>query len=132
MAAHPRSYKAGGYTTLREHMPPNHQFSNKINARQLLSWAEEMGPHTHDFIQATLKSRSFPEQAYRSCLGVLNLTRKFPISCIEKACQAALETKSLSYKAVKVELEWLMNQAVTSSPVTLPTQDNIRGHEYYQ
>jgi len=132
VAAHLRSYKAGGYTTLREHMPPNHQFSNKINARQLLSWAEEMGPQTHDFIQATLKSRSFPEQAYRSCLGVLSLTRKYLVSCIEQACQAALETKSLSYKAVKNELEWLVNQAVTSTPVALPPHDNIRGHEYYQ
>lgn len=132
VATHPRSYKAGGFTTLREHMPSNHQFSNKINTRQLLSWAEELGPHTHDFIQATLKSRSFPEQAYRSCLSVLNLTKKYPISDIEQACQSALETKSLSYKAVKDELEWRMNQVVTSSPVTLPSHDNIRGHEYYQ
>lgn len=132
VATHPRSFKAGGYTTQREHMPPNHQFSNKINTRQLLSWAEELGPHIHGFIQATLKSRSFPEQAYRSCLGVLSLTKKYPISDIELACQAALETKSLSYKAVKNELEWRLNQAATSSPVTLPTHDNIRGHEYYQ
>jgi len=132
VATHPRSSKAGGYTTLREHMPPNHQFLSKINSRQLLAWAEEVGPQTHNFINTALKSRSFPEQAYRSCLGILNLAKKYPSSRLEQACQAALESKSLSYKAVKDELEWLAKQATPSIPEALPAHDNIRGHEYYQ
>jgi len=132
VATHLHSSKAGGYTTLREHMPPNHQFLNKIDTKQLLSWAEKVGPQTHEFINATLKSRSFPEQAYRSCLGILNLAKKYPSSRLEQACQAALESKSLSYKAVKDELEWLAKQETPSIPEALPAHDNIRGHEYYQ
>jgi transposase len=132
VAIHPRSSKAGGYTTLREHMPPNHQFLNKINTQQLLTWAEKVGPQTYNFINTTLKSRSFPEQAYRSCLGILNLAKKYPSSRLEQACQAALESKSLSYKAVKDELEWLAKQTTPSIPEALPAHDNIRGHEYYQ
>ena len=132
VAIHSRSSKAGGYTTLREHMPPNHQFMDKINANQLLSWAENVGPQTRDLIHATLKSRPYPEQAFRSCLGILNLAKRHPSSQMELACQAVLQTKSLSYKAVKDELDWLMEQ--TPSPVseTFPTHDNIRGCEYYQ
>lgn len=132
VAVHPRSPKAGGYTTLREHMPPNHKFLDSINANQLLSWAEEIGPQTHDFINAALKSRPFPEQAYRSCLGILKLANKHSSSCLEQACQTALETQSLSYQAVKDELEWLMKQAVPPIPETLPIHDNIRGQEYYK
>jgi transposase len=132
VAVHPRSSKAGGYTTLREHMPPNHQFMDKINANQLLSWAEEVGPQTHDLIHATLKSRHFPEQAFRSCLGILNLAKKHPSSRLEQACQNALQSKSLSYKAVKDELDWLMKQTPLPTSQALPAHDNIRGHEYYQ
>ena len=132
VAIHPRSFKPGGYTTLHEHMPPNHQFMDRINASQLLSWAEKVGPQTHKLIQATLKSRPYPEQAFRSCLGILNLAKKHPHSCVELACQAVLQTKFLSYKAVKNELDWLMKQTPPPVSPSLPAHDNIRGHEYYQ
>lgn len=112
-------------------MPPNHQFMHKINASQLLSWAEEVGPHTHNLIDATLKSRPFPEQAFRSCLGILNLAKKHSSSCFEQACEAVLQSKSLSYKAVKDELDWQAKQASTPITDALPVHDNIRGHEYY-
>jgi len=51
---------------------------------------------------------------------------------MELACQAVPQTKSLSYKAVKDKLDWLLKQ--TPSPVaeTLPAHDNIRSCEYYQ
>lgn len=133
VAIHPRSFKHGGFSTLREHMPLNHQFMNQVNAKQLLQWAETVGPHTIDFIDATLKSRPFPEQAYRSCLGILSLAKKHPHSRIEQACQAALEAKTFSYKTVKEELDWLTKQpALPVTPETLPVHANIRGEKYYQ
>lgn len=132
VAVHPRSSKADRYTTLREHMPPNHQFMDKINANQLLFWAEKVGPITHDLIHATLKSRPYPEQSFRSCLGILNLAKKHPSSRMELACQAVLQTKSLSYKAVKDELDWLMKQIPPIVSEALPAHDNISGREYYQ
>jgi AMMECR1 domain-containing protein len=133
VAIHPRSFKPGSFSTLREHMPPNHQFVDQVNAKQLIQWAEAIGPQTTDFINATLKSRPFPEQAYRSCLGILSLAKKHPHAQIELACQAAMEAKIFSYKAVKEELEWLLKQVASSiTPETLPTHANIRGHEYYQ
>jgi transposase len=132
VAIHPRSFKAGRFSTLHEHMPPNHQFVDQVNAKQLIRWAEAVGPQTTAFIIATLKSRPFPEQAYRSCLGVLSLAKKHP-SRIEQACQVAQETKTFSYKAVKEELDWLSKQAaLLVTPETLPTHVNIRGQEYYQ
>lgn len=129
VATHLRSAKMGSYTTLREHMPPNHQFLYKINASQLLSWAEQVGPQTHELIDATLKSRPFPEQAFRSCLGILNLAKKHPASRFEQACQAVLQSKSLSYKAVKDELDWLVKQTplllpILSLPMTISADMN--------
>lgn len=133
VAIHPRSFKPGRFSTLHEHMPPNHQFVDRVNPEFLLQWANSVGPHTTALINATLKSRSFPEQAYRSCLGILSLAKKHLPSQIEQACQAAMEAKTFSYKAVKEELDWLSKQAALPvTPETLPTHANIRGHEYYQ
>ncbi len=132
VAVHPRSFKPGRFSTLREHMPPNHLFVDQVNAKQLLQWAEAVGPQTSALINATLKSRPFPEQAYRSCLGILSLAKKYPHPQIEQACQAALEAKTFSYKVVKEELDWLSKQpALPIAPETLPAHANIRGHEYY-
>jgi len=133
VAVHPRSFKPGRFSTLHEHMPPNHQFVDQVNAKHLLQWAEAVGPQTTHFIDETLKSRPFPEQAYRSCLGILNLGKKHPHAQVEQACQAALEAKIFSYKAVKEELDWLAKQAASPvTPETLPAHANIRGHDYYQ
>jgi len=133
VAVHPRSFKPGHFSTLHEHMPPNHQFVDQVNAKQLLHWAETVGPQTAALVDATLKSRPYPEQAYRSCLGILSLAKKHPQAQMEQACQAALEAKIYSYKAVKEELDWLAKQAASPvTPETLPAHANIRGHEYYQ
>lgn len=133
VAIHARSFKTGRYSTQHEHMPPNHQFMDRINAQQLCHWAEAVGPQTAALISATLKSRPFPEQAFRSCLGILSLAKKHPHSRIEQACQAALNAKEFSYKAVKDELDWITRQlALPVTPETLPTHANIRGDQYYQ
>jgi transposase len=133
VAIHLRSFNPGRFSTLREHMPSNHQFVDRVNAQQLLQWAKAVGAQTTAFINATLNSRPFPEQAYRSCLGILSLAKKHPHSRIEQACQAALDAKTFSYKAVKEELDWFAKQpALPVTPETLPAHANIRGHEYYQ
>jgi transposase len=132
VAIHPRSFKPGRFSTLHEHMPPNHQFMDRVNAPQLLHWAEAVGPQTTEFIRATLQSRPFPEQAYRSCLGILSLAKKHPHSQMEQACQAALAAKTFSYKAVKDELDWIAKQPGAPVAETLPAHANIRGQEYYQ
>jgi transposase len=132
VAIHPRSFRPGRFSTLREHMPQNHQFVDKVNAQQLVQWAATIGPQTEALVSATLKSRLFPEQAFRSCLGILSLAKKHSIPLMEQACLNVLESKSFSYKAVKDELEWIIKQAVPTVPETLPPHENIRGNHYYQ
>lgn len=132
VAVHPRNFRRGRFSTLREHMPPNHQFVDKVNAQQLVQWAATIGPQTEAFVTATLKSRTFPQQAYRSCLGILGLAKKHNTLLIEQACRNVLEAKIFSYKAVKEELEWIHKQAVLTVPESLPAHENIRGNHYYQ
>jgi transposase len=132
IAIHPRNFRLGRYSTLREHMPANHQFMGDINPERLIEWASSIGPQTTALVKATLQSRPFPQQAYRSCLGILSLAKKYSHSLMEQACQAVFEAKVFSSKAVLQELVFLQKKATIPPIETLPAHENIRGAEYYQ
>ncbi len=130
VAVHPRSSVQGRFSTRAEHMPSNHRFILELDADWLLKQGREIGSHTYTYLQALLKSRTFPEQAYRSCLGVLSLARKFPRPLFETACERAFQAHLLSYKELKAELEALARHS--SAPTQAPlVHENIRGETYY-
>ena len=132
VAIHPRNFRPGRFSTLREHMPANHQFMEDINSERLIKWADSIGPQTNALVKATLQSRPFPQQAYRSCLGILGLAKKYNPALLEQACQTVFEAKVFSYRAVAQEVVYLQKQTTPPPVETLPTHENIRGAEYYQ
>lgn len=129
VAAHPRSQVAGRYSTQTAHMPEKHQKAGEWTPERLLHWAESYGPQTHQLVRSILLSRHHPEQAFRSCLGILHLSKQYPPAQVERACQMACEEKSLNYQAVKTLLDLI---PPIPESVPLPTHENIRGHSYYQ
>jgi hypothetical protein len=132
VASHPRSFRMGRFSTLREHMPDNHKFMEDLSAERLIQWAEAIGPHTKNMIQAALQAKDIPQQAYRTCLGVIRLGKKYPVHLLEQACQAAFEARVFSYSAVKQELDLLQEHPGSTITDSLPPHENIRGAEYYQ
>ena len=70
----------------------------------------------------------FTQQAFRTCLGILDLAKKYLPSLMELACQHLLLAKLLTYQDLKSELEHL--PADRSMPA-LPAHDNVRGDSYY-
>jgi transposase len=132
VATHPRSSVPGRYSTQPAHMPPKHQKAVEWSGERLTHWAGEIGSQTSQLIQAILASRRHPEQAFRSCLGILRLSSQVSRLQMETACQMALQAKLLNYRGFKEILENLppsMNQEILPS---LPTHENIRGKTYYQ
>ncbi len=73
IAIHQRDRRPYWYTTKKEHMPSNHQLVDGWNPHRLVSWAEKMGGSVKEFIQLMLDQREHPQQAFKACLGVLNL-----------------------------------------------------------
>jgi transposase len=129
IATHPRSDVPGRYTTEPTHMPVRHQKALEWSPERFVRWAEDQGPATTQVIQAVLAGREHPEQAYRSCLGILSLARRFDKARLENACQQALAAQlQISYRAIKRLLE---NPGADASDAR-PAHDNIRGETYYQ
>lgn len=131
VAIHPRNPTPGRYSTQTAHMPSQHQKAGEWNPERLVRWASDIGPHTAQLIQAILSSRQHPEQAFRSCLGILRLSGQYARVHMESACQLAKETKMLNYRAVKTLLETLP-QLSDPEAAPLPSHENIRGNTYYQ
>ena len=85
-------------------------------------------------MEAMMKSRAHPEQAYRACLGVFRLSKNYPAARLEAAAQRALRYNLLSYRSIDIILKRGMDQTdvAGSLPVPLPSHENIRGEGYYQ
>ncbi|WP_046007346.1 IS21 family transposase [Pseudoalteromonas rubra] len=131
IARHQRSHKEYGFSTLSEHMPEFHQ-KQQWSPGRLLSWGQSIGPGCREVVAHQLNSKPHPEQAYRSTLGLLNLSRQYGEARLEKACQSAL----LAGKPQRQFIENLLKhkrEDVTlsaSQPVDL-CHANVRGSHYY-
>ena len=115
-------------------MPPEHQFYSQWSPERFLRWAEEIGPHTSQLIAAVLEARRHPQQAYRSCLGILRLGKAYGPQRLEAACRRALTLGSHSYKSIESILRLNLDKKPLEDqqePLLPDDHDNIRGPSYY-
>jgi len=133
VASHARVKSPGRHTTVSEHMPPAHQKYLEWSPERLTHWAQKTGPHTAQLVQVLIESRHHPEQAYRSCLGLLRLGERYGQERLEAACRRALPAGIHSYKGVKNILDAKLDQVEPEEPPTVVPSDheNIRGQTYY-
>ncbi|MFO7882818.1 MAG: IS21 family transposase [Kosmotogaceae bacterium] len=131
IAFHKRDRSPNGYSTIKDHMPTAHRKYSDWNPERFLRWAQNIGNHTEDVITTTLKSRQHPEQSYKTCLGILNLGKKYEKSRIENACKTALYFNHCSYKTIKKILDNDMDNYQPDLFCPQPEHDNIRGNRYY-
>ena len=129
VAIHPLNDAQGRFSTNPDHMPSHHKFVLNTDSDWLLREAAKIGPHTAAYMTAVLRSRPFPQQSFRTCLGILNLARSYLPSQMEVACQRLLNPKLLTYQDLKSELEHL---PIDPSLPVLPAHDHVRGDQYYQ
>jgi transposase len=134
IASHVRSNERGKYTTLKEHMPPQHEFC-KWTPGKFLNWALKLGKHILQVVRAVIESKPHPQQAFRACMGILQMGNQVGPERLDAACERALHYKSPRYGTVKNILE--NGQEYMPLPVSrqlpkLPAHRNIRGPAYFQ
>jgi transposase len=134
VASHPRSYRRGGHTTDPAHMPESHRAYAKWTPERFRRWAQRIGPHTTAAVERLLSGRVHPQQAFRSCLGVLRLGDRYTPERLEAACHRAVTFDTVGYKAIKHILCAGLDAAPTEVPVEAPTtaHANVRGPGYYR
>ena len=96
--SHVRSALIARHTTADEHMPEKHRRMGRWTPERFTRWAEKIGPSTGALITTVLGSRRHPQQAFRSCLGILRLAKSYGDARLEAAARRALAIGANSYR----------------------------------
>ena len=133
IAIHERRYTGKRYVSIKSHMPSNHQAqheSNSFNGKRFRSWAASIGTDTFYVIDTMLNMNEIEETAYRSCMGILQFSRRYGNLRLEAACSKARRLGNISYSVIcnilknnqeNIPLLFELNQTAT------PVHENVRG-----
>ena len=137
VASHERRYipSQGRYVTRKEHMPPNHRAVHRqrqFDGSRYRGWAQKIGTGTYFIIDSLLNSGKVEEQGYKSCMGILQLSKTYGGKRLEMACKRARELGSHTYSTVKTILKNGTENVQTCTTKATPKHENIRGCGYYK
>jgi transposase len=123
------------YTTKDEHMPSKHKFVKGWSAPWFIDQAHKTGTAMAELVTRVMQNRKHPEQGFRTAMGLLSLSKKYPKERVEKAADRALFFGNLTCKAMKAILDQgLEEQAIAQKQdqhKKALLHENIRGQEYY-
>lgn len=136
IAFHTRSRVLNGYSTVKEHMPPTHQYVASWSREKFINEGSQMGPSVENICARIMDRRNHPEQGFKACMGILSLKRKYPPQRINDACRMALESGEQSVHRVKMILDNKLDtvkedQKQKGKTSQLPHHENLRGNQYY-
>jgi transposase len=136
ITTHLRDDTPGRHTTNPAHMPKAHQHHLEWTPSRLTQWAATIGPQTTALVAAILADRPHPEQGYRSCLGLLRLSRRHGAARLEAACARGLAVGARSYRHVDSILKHGLDRLPPLDPAAplplAPVHEHLRGRDYYQ
>ena len=132
IASHQRSISPGRFTTLEEHMPMHQRNYVDQNSEYFLSEASKLGPWCARFVEGVFERRKYPQLGFRTCQGLLRLSKRYGPERIEIACEKAVRMGGFAYRTLESLLVHRLDQferapAKEQKVVHL----NIRGAEYY-
>lgn len=133
IASHKRLRSPHNYSTDPTHMPAQHRYVSEWSPSFFLSKAKEIDPVVEHFISQVLERKQHPEQAYKSCMGILSFAKRVGHSRLIKACKRAHEIGYYNYKIIEDVLKNNLDKYDEDpEPTLMPSHDNIRGADYYQ
>lgn len=134
ICSHRRLYgRFNQYSTVQEHMPPEHQKYVQWNGQRFIQWAAKIGSSTQAAVKAILSSYKVEQQGYKACMGLLKLADKHTPERLERACKRAFDyTPQPSYKNIQTILATGQDK-IPNEPETHSSSQYgfTRGNEYY-
>jgi len=133
IAVHKRNYRKGAYTKKDEHLSSSHKFYQDWSPDFFLNRAKKSGQNVEAYIGKLLEQASYPEVAYKQCLGVINLKSSYTEQRLNNACKMALNQPRYGYHIIKNILTNKMDLAdkIPGTDPHITKHNNIRGAEFY-
>lgn len=129
IALHAKKQTPYTYVTTKEHMPPNHVGyleTRGWDKNYFLHRAQLIGPYTLKYVEKMFDSKAYVEQAYKSLMGILHLTRVFTPEQVEKACQWLGNNTRIGYKVLENVLK---QKLYNTADLFTPSTNSVNHHE---
>ena len=135
IATHPRLIRVSDTSTLKEHMPLNHQYQNEnMKPQRLLNWATSIGISAKEFVKNRLDMEHYPVNVYKSVITILSKSKIYGNIELDLALGYALSINATSVKSIESILSkklYMQSANNVTNPV-MNKHKNIRGKDYYQ
>lgn len=132
IAVHPYNHQPHGYSTTKDHMPSTHRFVSDWNEAFFIHRARGVGAQTVLLFEGLFRTKDHPEQAYRSCMGLLALASQYGTTAMEQACLTALERRRYNYAFIEYHLKQNHSKSSAKKVLSIPEDhQNVRGADYY-
>jgi transposase len=134
IAIHSRQYRKYHYTTNNEHLASAHRYLSEWTPQKFIEEATSIHADVASYIIEVMEHKQHPEQAYKSCSGILNLKRKVGSERLINACRRAGSFGVYNYPIVVQILEKRLDQLSDDDKeeTPMPEHHNIRGEDYYK
>lgn len=111
-------------------------YISEWNPDKFIREAAAIHPDVEAYIRQVMEEKKHPEQAYKSCQGILSFARRVGNTRLTNACRWATSYGLYNYPII----ERILNNRQDEFPLEdsagqeteMPSHENIRGKEYYQ
>ena len=132
-STHDRHMRKYHYTTLKEHLASAHRYLSDWTPEKFLEQANAVHNDVATYITYGIEDKQHPEQAYKSCSGILSLVRKVGAERLINACRRAHSYGVYNYPIMvqiwERNLDQLSEEQLQQNH-DMPQHHNIRGREY--
>ena len=90
IALHNRNLRKYQYSTIQEHLASSQRFVSDWTPEKFIDQGKAMHQQVAEYLSKVLETKMHPEQAYKSCSGILNLARKVGNKRLVNACKRAM------------------------------------------
>jgi transposase len=135
IASHQRELRKYHYTTCDDHLATAHRYLTDWTPEKFIEQARAIHEDMAGYIALVMEGKQHPEQAYKSCAGILSLARKVGNERLLNACRRAHSFGVHNYPIVQQILGKnldLLTEDDMQQDHGMPSHHNIRGNEYYQ
>ena len=133
IASHTRIKSPHSYTTEAAHMATYNNHLLDWNPQRFIEEAHNIHEDVGNYITLVISKKPHPEQAYKSCQGILSFAKRVGNKRLINACRRANLYGLFHYKIIESILQKNLDQYDMDEEVPpMPAHDNIRGEEYYK
>jgi transposase len=132
IASHERIKSQHTYTSEGAHLATFNNHLLDWNPQRFIEDAHKIHEDVGHYIALVISKKAHPEQAYKSCQGILSFAKRVGNARLINACKRADHYRLYNYKIIESILQKNLDQyEMEDEAPPMPAHDNIRGEKYY-